>query len=157
MGVRKAKTRAGAKGASPVLALPPDIDKGTRRKLGQLIDIELAKAKGEDPPAPRPFRFRFHLVPLCWLAAGLAGLTVHGGMIAVLTGLIGTAITVASTRERGRFPRRYNQGMAAWSALWFQAFAWWGSGAAVRGQQVGGRPGRADRPGGWRGAVAHQL
>jgi len=128
VGVRKAKTRAGAKGASPVLALPPDIDKGTRRKLGQLIDIELAKAKGEDPPAPRPFRFRFHLVPLCWLAAGLAGLTVHGGMIAVLTGLIGTAITVASTRERGRFPRRYNQGMAAWSALWFQAFAWWGSG-----------------------------
>ena len=128
MTTRKAKTRAGAKGASPVLALPPDIDRGTRRKLSQLIDIELAKAQGREPPAARPFRFRFHLVPLCWLAAGLAGLTVHGGLIAVLTGLIGTAITVASTRERDDFPRRYNQGMAAWSALWFQAFAWWGSG-----------------------------
>jgi hypothetical protein len=67
-------------------------------------------------------------VPLCWLAAGLAGLTAHGGWMTVICGMIATAITVATTRERGQFTRRYNQGMAAWSALWFQAFAWWGSG-----------------------------
>jgi hypothetical protein len=132
MAGRRAKTRAGAKGASPVLALPPNTDRKTRQKLGRLIDLELAKAEGREPPAPRPFRFRFHLVPLCWLAAGLAGIAWHGGThspwITGLCALLNTAITVATTRERDDFPRRYNQGMAAWTSLWFLLFSAWGSG-----------------------------
>lgn len=125
---KAANSRAGARGASPVVTLPPATDRKTQRKLRQIVDLELAKAQGRPLPAPRPFRFRFHLVPLCWLAAGLAGLAAHGGLLTVVCGLIATAVTVASTRERGSFTRHYNQGMAAWSALWFQIFAWAGSG-----------------------------
>src|SRR5262252_2907593 len=127
---RKAQTRsrAGGKSPSPVVTLPPATDAKTQRKLRKLVELELARAEGREPPAPRPFRFRFHLVPLCWLAAGLAGLTAHGGWMTVICGMIATAVTVATTRERGQFTRRYNQGQAAWSSAWFQAFAWWGSG-----------------------------
>jgi hypothetical protein len=99
--------------------------------MAKLVEIELAKAQGRDL-SPRPFRFRLHLVPLCWLAAGVAGIAWHGGnhspWLGALCGLVTTAATVATTRERGRFTRRYNQGMAAWSSVWFQIFAAWGSG-----------------------------
>lgn len=125
----QARTRPGSKSAGPVLALPPDTDLKTRRKLSRLIDIELAKAEGKTLPGPRPFRFRFQLVPLCWLAAALAGLAYHGSpWVAALTGLLTTAITVATTRERAAFPRKYNQGMAAWASAWAQIFFWCGSG-----------------------------
>ena len=125
----QARNRPGSKSAGPVLALPPDTDRKTRAKLTRLIDIELAKAEGKAPPGPRPFRFRFQLVPLCWLAAALAGLAYHGSpWIAGLCGVITTAITVAATRERAAFPRKYNQGMAAWASAWAQIFLWCGSG-----------------------------
>lgn len=130
MAGRRARTRAGTRGASPVLALPPDTDRKTKAKLSRIIDIELAKAEGREPRVPRPFRFRFHLVPFCWLAAALAGIAFRGHgspWLTGLAGLIGTAATVAATRERPGLARPYNQGMAAWSSAWAQIFWWCGS------------------------------
>jgi len=130
-GRQPTRTRPGGKSTGPVVALPPDTDLKTRKNLAKLVQLELDKAQGKDT-TPRPFRFRFHLVPLCWLAAGVAGIAWHGGnhspWLSALCGLVTTAITVATTRERGQFTRRYNQGMAAWSSVWFQIFAAWGSG-----------------------------
>ena len=131
MAGKRSKSRSGSASAGPVLALPPDTDRKTRAKLGKLIDLELAKAEGRPLPAARPFRFRLQLVPLCWLAAGLAGIAARAGhvspWIAGLCGVAATAATVAASRERG-FARKYNQGMAAWSAAWANLFLWCGSG-----------------------------
>ena len=127
-----ASSPPGGRTAGPVLALPPNTDRKTRAKMARLIDLELAKAEGKTPAAPRPFRFRLHLVPLCWLAAGLAGFAARAGhaspWISALAGMAATAATVAASRERGSFTRNYNQGMAAWASAWAQVFLWCGSG-----------------------------
>src|SRR5215469_5674207 len=94
---RPATTRSG-----PSLALPPDTDAKTRRNLARLVEIELAKAEGRPPPGHRAFRWRFHLVPLCWLAAACAGLvsrTGHHALVTLLAAVVTVVATVIGTRE----------------------------------------------------------
>jgi hypothetical protein len=122
MGRRPADRGSLRKTQRPSVALPPDLDAKTQRKIKQMVDAQWREATGRPPAARRPFRFRFQLVPLCWAAAAMAGLAARASHVHLLAVAIAAAVTVlatvAGTRHRPAAVRKYNQSMAGWAAAW---------------------------------------
>lgn len=107
--------------------VPPDLGPRERRKIRQLIDAQLAEIKNEPKREAHLHRWRFQLVPLCWLAGAVAGLAcpVIGTAIAAALAMV---ITTAATRNRNPFPRMHTQGMSAWAGCWAIILAAFGLG-----------------------------
>ena len=120
----KAGTGSLRKTQRPVVTLP-EMDKATAKKIRETVDAQWREATGRPQPVHKPFRFRFQLVPLCWAAAAMAGLAGHAVHARAWLAVIGAAVTVlatvAGTRHKDQFFRRYNQGMAAWAGCWAAA------------------------------------
>ena len=129
---RKKAAKGGTGRTGPVLTLPENTDWKTRRKIGKLLDAELEKILGErEKRVPHLYRWRFQLVPLAWLAGACAGLVSHAAHTVIATAVaaaLAMAITVAATRSRPKFPRSWNQGMAAWAGCWAIILAMGGAG-----------------------------
>jgi hypothetical protein len=119
------RKRPGGKPSGPTFVLPGKVDRKTRAKIGRLIDAELAELAGK-PKTPHLYRFRFQLVPLCWMAGALAGLAAHQAhrllpaAVAAAAAVIGA---VAVTRHRKPWVRWMVQTSVAWAACWALTFA----------------------------------
>jgi len=130
----KDKGRRGRKPAAPAFVVPSKMDRATKRKVQQLIDAQLEEIQGKRK-TPHLHRFRFNLVPVCWLAASLAGLACHSAhayLIAVISAAIAVIAAVVATKGRPASTRHHVQGQAFWTATWLILFTvlgagWWGA------------------------------
>ena len=131
MATRRTTAGRGTRKAPPAFVVPANMDSKTKRNVQRLIEHQLREAQGKPPPEIHPFRFRFQLVPLCWLAAAAAGLACRAGhayALAVVASVVQTVVTVLCTRHRPPFPRLHTQGMSAWAAVWVVVLAFAGLG-----------------------------
>ena len=80
----KGKGPGQSKAAGPVLTLPENTDRKTRRTINKLLQAELGKIEAErEKRVPHLYRWRFQLVPLAWLAGACAGLVSHAAQAGV--------------------------------------------------------------------------
>jgi hypothetical protein len=130
-GRRKGKPATPRKpGSGPLLAYQ-DLDTKSQRRVRELIRHELDQALGTGPRTPHLHRFRFQLVPLCWLAGAMAGMLahqLHAFLLTAITAVISVVAAVAVTRHRRAGVRWHVQSAVAWAASWALAFCLVGAG-----------------------------